>query len=325
MTSEDDALFGRYLVDDCSEDERTRVEDRFFTDSDAFERLCELEEELIGRYVRGDLDGTARGQFERAYSVAPRRDRLVMTLALGRVLGESAGPAQMESGASAGTSAAHSAEIPWWKRWLSLEPAGARLVLAAACAVLALGLLMEVRQSRAQRATLEQSRQDSAALRQQAEGAARRAAESERRIAALSEEVARAQGAAVDSKPSPPRTPVFATFVLTPGRTRSAREPVRIVPPANADRLRLQLNLDFDAAYASFKAELRTSAGDLLWSQERLSSRPTADGPSVVVTVPATLVPDGEYELELQGRLTGNSLEDATSYYFTVARPERVP
>ena len=105
-----------------------------------------------------------------------------------------------------------------------------------------------------------------------------------------------------------------------PGRTRSAREPAQIVPPPNADTLRLQLNLDFDSAYSSFKTELRTSAGDLLWSQDRLQARKTADGSSVSLTIPVALVNDGEYELVLQGHAGGTVLEDAASYYFTVAR-----
>jgi hypothetical protein len=108
--------------------------------------------------------------------------------------------------------------------------------------------------------------------------------------------------------------------VLTPGRTRSAREPAKIAPPPNADTLRLQLNLDFDAVYSSFKAELRTSVGDLLWSQDRLQARKTADGASVSLTIPAALIGDGEYELLLQGRLGGSTLEDAASYFFSVAR-----
>jgi hypothetical protein len=317
-TRAEDALFLRYLLGDCSEDERTQVEEGFFTDTDTFERVCEVEEEIIWRYARGDLSATERAQFERAYSAPPRRDRLVLTLALGRVLAEVPAAAQKRSRAE--SDAGRAIETPWWKRWLALEPTAARLALAAACAVLVIGLVMEVRQARALRATLQQSRQDAATLRLQAEGATRRAAESERRIGTLSEEVSRAQRATAESTTPTAPKPVFATFVLTPGRTRSARVATPIAPPANADQLRLQLSLDFDATYSSFKAELRTVAGDLLWSQDRLQSRRTADGASVLVTVPAALVPDGEYELVLQGHLSGNSLEDAASYFFVVAR-----
>ena len=315
----DDRLLVQYLVGDCSEDERTRVEERFFTDEETFERLCELEEDLAWRYARGEMNVTERGQVERAYAARPRRDRLILTIALGRVLAE---PTQGPERALAPVIETPALGGGWWlvvRRWLSLEPTGARLVLAAACAALVIGLAMQMQQARQLRATLAQSTEDSASLRQQAEGAARRASESERRIAALTEQIARAQPATGELSPPAPR-PVFATFVLMPGRTRSAREPAQIAPPRNADTLRLQLNLDFDSAYASFKAELRTSAGDLLWSQDRLPPRKTGDSASVSLTIPAALVTDGEYELLLQGHLRGDTLEDAASYYFTVAR-----
>ena len=310
-TPVDDRLLVQYLVGDCPEEERERVEERFFTDDETFERLCELEEDLAWRYARGELNATEREQVERAYAAPPRRDRLILTIALGRVLAEAAtrtvrAPVRV-------------IETPRWKRWLSLEPAGARLALAAACAALVIGLVLQMQQASELRATLARSSDDSASLRRQVDGAARRASESERRIAALTEQIARAQTAAGESTAAAPK-PVFATFVLIPGRTRSAREPATIAPPPNADTLRLQLNLDFDSAYSSFKAELRTSAGDLLWSQDRLQARKTADGASVSLTIPAALVTDGEYELLLQGHLRGDALEDAASYYFTVAR-----
>jgi hypothetical protein len=310
-TPVDDRLLVQYLVGDCPEEERERVEEQFFTDEETFERLCELEEDLAWRYARGELNAAEREQVERAYAAPPRRDRLILTIALGRVLAEAAPRAVRAP--------VREIETPGWKRWLSLEPAGARLALAAACAALVIGLVLQVQQASELRATLARSGDDSASLRRQVEGAARRASESERRIAALTEQIARAQTAAGESTAAAPK-PVFATFVLIPGRTRSAREPATIAPPPNADTLRLQLTLDFDSAYSSFKAELRTSAGDLLWSQDRLQARKTADGSSVSLTIPAALVSDGEYELLLQGRLTGNTLEDAASYYFTVAR-----
>jgi hypothetical protein len=310
-TPVDDRLLVQYLVGDCPEEERERVEERFFMDEETFERLCELEEDLAWRYARGELNATEREQVERAYAAPPRRDRLILTIALGRVLAEAATPTVRAP--------ARVIETPGWKRWLSLEPAGARFVLAAACAALVIGLVLQRQQAGELRATLARSSDDSASLRRQVEGASRRASESERRIAALTEQVARAQTAAGESTAAAPKL-TFATFVLTPGRTRSAREPAKIAPPPNADTLRLQLNLDFDPAYSSFKAELRTSVGDLLWSQDRLQARKTADGASVSLTIPAALIGDGEYELLLQGRLGGSTLEDAASYFFSVAR-----
>jgi len=121
-TPVDDRLLVRYLVGDCPEEERERVEERFFTDEETFDRLCELEEDLAWRYARGELNATEREQVERAYVAPPRRDRLILTIALGRVLAAAATPTVRAP--------ARVIETPGWKRWLSLEPAGARFVLA---------------------------------------------------------------------------------------------------------------------------------------------------------------------------------------------------
>src|SRR5688572_11651809 len=116
----DEALLVRYLIGDCSDDERTRVEERFFADTEAFDRLCELEEELAARYARGELRADERAQFERAYSAPPRRDRLILNLALGQVIAST--PASSRETAIA---------TPSWRRWLTFEPAAARWALAA--------------------------------------------------------------------------------------------------------------------------------------------------------------------------------------------------
>src|SRR5262245_61786778 len=124
-TPADDRLLVQYLVGDCPEEERERVEERFFADEETFERLCELEEDLAWRYARGQLNATEREQVERAYAAPPRRDRLILTIALGRVLAEATDRTVLAPAPVVAT--------PRWRRWLSLEPAGARFVLAAAC------------------------------------------------------------------------------------------------------------------------------------------------------------------------------------------------
>jgi hypothetical protein len=285
---------------DCSDPERTGVEERFFADDETFARLCELEEELAARYARGELRADERSQFERAYSAPPRRDRLILNLALGRLV----------SSTSSGAPATPSIRTASWRRWLTLEPAAARWALAAASVVLLIGGLVQFREADRLRRSLEQSRQEAAGLRAQLDEAGRRAADSERQTERAS--------ASANGNASPP--PVIATFVLTPGLTRNARGPTRVDLPPQATAIRFQLNLDFDGGYSSLNADLRTSAGASVWTERGLSSEKTADGSLVIVTIPATSLANGEYELLLQGVRTGNSLEDAASYHFTIVR-----
>ena len=61
----DDALLARYLMGACSDAEKARVEEQLFAGDEVFERLCAVEEELIGRRVRGQLTGEDRDRFDR--------------------------------------------------------------------------------------------------------------------------------------------------------------------------------------------------------------------------------------------------------------------
>jgi hypothetical protein len=293
----DEALLVRYLIGDCSEDERTLVERQFFADTEMFVRLCELEEELAARYARGELRADERAQFERAYHAPPRRDRLILNLALGRILASAPPSNRPEAAPIAAAS---------WRQWLTFEPAAARWALAAATVVLLIGSLIQFRQTDRLRTALDRSQQDVAGLRARLDEAERRTAESEQRNAA--------------SETTQTTAPVIATFVLTPGLTRNASGPARVNVPSEATALRFELQLDFDGGYARMKADLRTDAGTSLWSQDGLQPEKTAARRVVTVTIPATAINTGSYELLLQGVLNGGSTEDAASYYFTAAR-----
>lgn len=306
----DEALLVRYLIGDCSDHERTRVEERFFADTDTFDRMCELEEELADRYVRGELGADERGQFERAYSAPPRRDRLILNLALGRILAST--PASSAPAASIRTAS--------WRRWLVLEPAAARWTLAAASVLLLVGVLVQFRQSDRLRTSLDQSRQDAAALRARLDEAERTAEDSGRQIASLNEQVAQGRSGGGSTGPQAIASPVIATFVLTPGLTRGPRGPARVEVPPAATAIRFQLNLYFDGGYSSLRAALLTAAGDSVWTQDNLRAQKTADGSVVMVTIPAATLDNRQYELLLQGVLKDNSVEDAATYHFTVDR-----
>jgi hypothetical protein len=294
----DEALLVRYLIGDCSDEERTSVEERFFADDETFGRLCELEEDLAARYARSELSADQRAHFERAYSAPPRRDRLILNLALGRVI---AGMPASSPSKAASTSPAS------WKRWLTFEPAAARWALAAATVALLIAVGVQFRQADQLRTSLGQSQQDAADLRARLDDAERRAADSERRNTSARQPVQDA-------------TPVIATFVLAPGLTRNTRGPARVEAPPTATALRFQLSLEFDGGYTSLKADLRTDAGRSVWAQDGLQPQTTADGRAVTVTIPAPTLVKGDYELLLQGVLRGGSVEDAASYYFTITR-----
>jgi hypothetical protein len=313
----DEALLSRYLLNDCSEEEKARVEEQFFASSETFERLCQLEEDLIARYGREELTGPQAAQFERAYGMSSRRrERVLLNVALGRFAAEGGGlPAARAADERVQPRAERPAERSGRAHFVDL-PAGLRFGLAAAGITLAAALAFQIQRVTEMRGSLEAERRQAESLRQQIAAAEQRVLESERQVAALGDEVNRAREAQAGSD----ARPLVAAFLLSPGLTRGAREPARVRVPAGVDTVRLQLDLE-QLSYRAFRAELRTAAGDIGWAQDALQPRAIASGRVVSVDVPAALVPAGEYELILSGLAGPGTFEDAAHYYFEVVRP----
>jgi len=322
----DDTLLGRYLLDQCGEEERVGVEEHFFASDETFGRLCELEEALVERYRRGDLTRDEQAAFERAYASGARRDRRLFNLALNRLGREIAEPAATETALASGGDApitandAAASAAPartWWHRWAMLEPAGVRFAFAIVAVVLALALGNELRRAAGLRSELDRVQRETLTLRQQADAVARQAAESLRREEAAANDRTRAQGS-----PAPPeiaRAPSLVATVVLPGVTRGPGEPVRVIIPRTARTIRLQI--DVDAGYATFRSELKNAAGETVARQDRLRPRTTGSARTVFVAVSSARVPDGQYELVLAGGVVGQGrFEELGRYTFELRR-----
>jgi len=124
----------------------------------------------------------------------------------------------------------------------------------------------------------------------------------------------------IDSQSKSSRAASFVAFVLTPGMVRGTDEPARIVVPRDIDQIRLQLDLENVGEYLSYRGELRTAGGQLLWSQDGLPSRSTAWGKAIVLTIPSVVLGPGEHELTLRGLVSRGKFEDSGYYYFSVIK-----
>ncbi len=79
MTATDDGL-RRYLLGAAGDDDAAAIEEGYFTDPAALDRLDAVEEALIADYLDGQLATAAAAQFERRYLSDPQRRRRVNTL-----------------------------------------------------------------------------------------------------------------------------------------------------------------------------------------------------------------------------------------------------
>lgn len=79
----------RYLFHETSDDERQRLEERFFADDDLFFELVNLENDLVDRYARNELETNERSRFESSLSVVPdRREKVANAAALQKFIVE---------------------------------------------------------------------------------------------------------------------------------------------------------------------------------------------------------------------------------------------
>jgi hypothetical protein len=310
----DDALLARYLMGACSDAEKARVEEHLFGRGEVFERLCAVEEELIGRRLRGQLTGEAREQFDQAYAEPPRRDRVLFARALTTVLSD--GPAAAAAAATAGEP---EPRISWWARfWRRPE---FQVALSAAALALVAGIAFQSWRANGLRSSLVSLQSDNAALRQQREADRQRVAELEQRAAAVTSELNRERAGRAASEAAQTAPGRVLTFALSSGLLRSARAPARLIVPPSTQELRLLLDLEPGIDAGRFRAELRDGQARVLWIQDilRPASRPETSA-AVSMTLPAAILRNGEYEVVLLSTADGGRFDETARYYFDVVK-----
>ena len=314
-------LIARYLLGDLPEEQQVEIEDRAFSDKEYLALITAVENDLIDEYVRQELSQTERQQFEtRFLASAERRKRVDFARALRRV--------------PAAESVVVAQPAQWsWRDSLDafisgLNPA-ARFAVAAAMLVLVVGgawLLTETLRLRSRLTQLQaQNQARQSELQQQIEAERRRNEELNARLSQekqqreQSDESLRQLSEAGDESTPPPR-PVIASLTLLPGLSRGGGEKASLIMPDDARRVRLQIGIDPEEQYKTYAVELRTVAGRQVWTRENLAARTRRGGRTVGLTLPATVLKSGDYELKLSGIAEGGRTEDVGFYYFNVKK-----
>src|SRR5215831_7097846 len=122
-------LVYRYLLGDLPEAEQTALEQEFLSDDLAFERVWEIENEMVDRYARGRLNGHEKELFERNYLASPvHRERALIARRLAR-----AADSRAEIG---GADSRTRDSVSWWSTPLaSLRRGGWRWAMISAMLV----------------------------------------------------------------------------------------------------------------------------------------------------------------------------------------------
>jgi hypothetical protein len=316
-------LIARYLLGDLPEEQQVEIEDRAFADKEYLALVTSVENDLIDEYVRQELSETERQQFEsRFLASAGRRKRVEFARALAGVPVAAAEPERVV--------VSQPAKWTWrdslYAFLIGLNPA-AKFATVAVMLFLTFGgvwLFAETMRLRNQLTQLQaqnQTRQNE--LQQQVEAERRRSEELNARLTQEKQQREQSDESLrqlSETGSETPARPVIAALTLLPGLSRGGGEKSSLILAGDARLVRLQIGIDPNEPYKTFAVELRTAAGRQVWTRENLTARTRGRARAVSLTLPASALKSGDYELRLSGRQEGGESEDVGFYYFDVKK-----
>jgi hypothetical protein len=332
LTPDFERTLRRYVLGDLEEDVRSELEELLVTDSDAFEALGVIEDELIDEYLEETSSATERRSFEQHFLTSPQR-RHRLRVARGLKHRATTSPLRQHADPRAtGTASA-------WSRGWHLSWVG----LAAALTVSLIGNAWQASRDLALKAPLERPSVPGEEARRTLPTVARPsphappaaspapaasgsvaesvAASPELSAALMREPLERVEAEAGVRTPGRQvqRSPVV-TFTLAAGLLRSAGSLPRVSVPKDALVVRLRLDLPADD-YPLYRAALVDANGDEIWAASKLRGEVEAGQPAVVLVVPSELLPRGDYQVKLSGVTGREDPETVGTYPLRVSTP----
>lgn len=296
LNLDDQRLLTRYLLGQSGQDERDRVEARFFEDDSFYEELGALEMELIRDFVRGGLEPAQRIAFRKHYNSTSalaekvREVELLVAAAKPTLLSRIVGAFRPKQSVTV-----------WIYALGSLALVGVALTLGA--------------RNRELAETVAKLRGETAALRNREASMADEIQRQQKRAEDLSAEIR-----AIRTNPGRPR--LSLSFILTAGLSRSTgNQGHRFRVPSGTEDIRLQLDLPKSVTSSSFRALLSTASEDQqVWNRDGLASQPAPSGKAVIVILDASLLPSDDYVILLQSVAGGGVFETEVAYSFGIVR-----
>jgi len=111
-------------------------------------------------------------------------------------------------------------------------------------------------------------------------------------------------------------TRTIVSLILARAVPRGEGKSARLIVPAAADVVKLELDVGKDSVDWSYRAVIRTPEGDQVWGRGGLRTWSAAPVPALIVEIPAKVLPTGEYTLILSG--SAGDTEDVADYSFGI-------
>lgn len=318
----------RYLLGNLSEDEKTRIEEGYFSEDSNFEAIELAEDELIDAYVRNELPSEDHGRFQ---ALLTRSPRIAERVKFARVLASRAdafAPEDALPQAAALRSPGSKQKTAWRSALFPARPqlGTAVAVYAALLLVAAISLIgwfrirNESARLAAERATLERQNQ---ALAEKTSELERKTVELTARLQHEREQHSE------DQKPmesrqqreaSPPAMlGIITSLFLSPGGTRGSHSQSELkVRPETAT---LQLNLALETNdYSRYNVTVRTPNDKTVLTRKAIKPRTSSSVNSLVISIPVSRLSSNNYLVHVDGISDSGRIENVTDYFFRVIK-----
>jgi hypothetical protein len=300
----DDRLLTRYLLGAVPEEDTERLDELCIVDEELATRLQALEHDLVDAYVRDEVSGEDRAHFESFYLSSPKRRQKVEFAAALLELEKRAAAAPATVKQAAARAKGESAPAPKSAPGRPLFQWG--FAFAAVVMLFAAGFLLlensrlrrQMRDAQTQQAALDQRGQ---ALHKELNDQRSANAESQKEIARLRQ-----------SQTNLDQLKTIA--LLLPPPTRGAARLPTISVPAGTDVALLLLELEADD-FPAYKAALKDSVTrQVLWNSGSLEPSSLDEKRAVSISLPANLLKQRNYIVELKGLPARGAPESIGSY-----------
>jgi len=314
----------RYLLGELSEAEQVEIEDRAFADQSVLEQILAVEQDLIDDYVSGDIPQEKRNSFQTHFCAsAVRKEKVAFATALAAVVNK-APVAQQDHKATV-----VEASPSWVTRLtafftrpaIAYSFAAASLVLFVAATWLAVSGV----RLRTEIAQLRTAQESQTAQNQQLEKDL-----ADERV--RNEELLATRGTSAPRTPAPeiqtlgppqlptPTSTVVVALSLLPGISRGSNSVPQLAIARDVSLVKLQIGIDPQENYQRYRVELRTEKGQQVLARGNLSAHAGSHGRNIPLSVPASALTNGRFEVELKGITESGTTEDIGFYYFDVVK-----
>jgi hypothetical protein len=314
----DDRLLTRYLLGALPVEDAERLDELCIADEEVATRLHALENDLVDAYVRGELSEADLGHFESFYlASAKRRQKVELAAALFElekrpvaVPAPVAAPVPQDTAVPTPRSKEAEEFVQHAKPTVRRPVFRWGFAFAAAVILFATGyLLMENLRLRKQ---MSDTHSQQAALDQRAQELQKQLNDQRAANGESLKEIERLRQSQTNL------AKLTTVSLLLPPPTRGAARVATISVPSGTDLAVLLLTLESDE-FPAYRADLKDpAANQILWSSASLQSTSLGEKKAISISVPAGLLKQQNYIVELTGLPAHKAPEPIGGYPFRV-------